>query len=634
MPNRNRPNISNEGSYTDIQTADQRIAEKAIQEEKKRIDLIEKYRAAKKLELLRKGITDEKGLLESMLEDASSKFTELLNKKASGELTYREARQLRKLESKDIYDSEVKSLGEKLSDMTDNVVKGLNDLKNTIVTRFDSYINTFTSYAASVNTRLQGSSKTYDTITSIITGNLATSPFVKQTEVLQELNSLVSQGVAYNVEQRAFLASMTDKIVTTFDADSQALLRLIRLQQSDTTIARMGLESALNKFLNASYEDTSYLTNLYDTVESSLVDSISQLPADIGVEFEYAVQKWLGSMGAVGASNNLITTLAEGINYLATGNVSALSSNTTLQNLLVTASNRAGLSFGDILQNGLSASNIDALFSALVGFGQEIASTDNLVVKSQYSNIYGISLSDMTALLQMGDDLGYIINQTLSYSDAINETANQLATVGQRTPLGELVENVFDNLMTTGAVGIASNAATYATWLIADYLDDVTNGLLTINTGFLGTGTSTTITQAIKTGIIGVSYLGQIGNILSSLSNFGQLSLNSWGANEFTTRGTGYTGITTGVSQSTSQSMMIGNASGQSIFDNAVTQAQQTAQTVTGAEEDSTDILSRLSTNVNEITDVFRMIFDGSSSIRVTVQDYGLTGIGTSRLGG
>jgi hypothetical protein len=53
---------------------------------------------------------------------------------------------------------------------------------------------------------------------------LAASPFVKYTDMLGKVEELVDKGVAYNVEQRAFLASITDKIATTFDAFDSNLL--------------------------------------------------------------------------------------------------------------------------------------------------------------------------------------------------------------------------------------------------------------------------------------------------------------------------------------------------------------------------------------------------------------------------
>ena len=41
---------------------------------------------------------------------------------------------------------------------------------------------------------------------------------------------MVSQGIAFNVEQSAALDVMKDKIATTFEATNTTLLRLVRIQ--------------------------------------------------------------------------------------------------------------------------------------------------------------------------------------------------------------------------------------------------------------------------------------------------------------------------------------------------------------------------------------------------------------------
>nr|DAU00298.1 MAG TPA: hypothetical protein [Bacteriophage sp.] len=41
---------------------------------------------------------------------------------------------------------------------------------------------------------------------------------------------MVDLGINYNLEERAFLATISDKVATTFDAANGTLLRLIRLQ--------------------------------------------------------------------------------------------------------------------------------------------------------------------------------------------------------------------------------------------------------------------------------------------------------------------------------------------------------------------------------------------------------------------
>ena len=76
------------------------------------------------------------------------------------------------------------------------------------------------------------------------------SPLLKREDIAKKVDQMVSQGIAFNVEQRAALDAMKDKIATTFDATNSTLLRLVRIQQQDTTAGRLGMESALTAFLN------------------------------------------------------------------------------------------------------------------------------------------------------------------------------------------------------------------------------------------------------------------------------------------------------------------------------------------------------------------------------------------------
>ena len=102
---------------------------------------------------------------------------------------------------------------------------------------------------------------------------------------------MVSQGIAFNVEQRAALDVMKDKIATTFDAANGTLLRLVRIQEQDTTAGRLGMESALTAFLNNMYETTEYMEGIARTVKGSLEEAMSLMTGENALSFEYQVQK-------------------------------------------------------------------------------------------------------------------------------------------------------------------------------------------------------------------------------------------------------------------------------------------------------------------------------------------------------
>ena len=117
------------------------------------------------------------------------------------------------------------------------------------------------------------------------------SPLIKQESVVSNLEKLVGQGISFDVEQRAFLETIKDKIATTFEAADGTLLRLVRIQQQDTTAARLGMESALTSFLNNMYETTEYMQSVAKSVRNSLKEAESLMGAKSAAAFEYQVQK-------------------------------------------------------------------------------------------------------------------------------------------------------------------------------------------------------------------------------------------------------------------------------------------------------------------------------------------------------
>ena len=102
---------------------------------------------------------------------------------------------------------------------------------------------------------------------------------------------MVSQGIAFNVEQRAALDVMKDKIATTFEATNTTLLRLVRIQEQDTTAGRLGMESALTAFLNNMYQTTEYMTNVANSIKGNLEEAMPLMTGENALSFEYQVQK-------------------------------------------------------------------------------------------------------------------------------------------------------------------------------------------------------------------------------------------------------------------------------------------------------------------------------------------------------
>lgn len=489
-------------------------------------------------------------------------------------------------------------------------------------------LSVFSNYMSGIEARMQGTGSSFRGMLSNITGNLTGSPYVKQVKVIENLSDLVGQGIAYNVEQRAFLKTISDKIATTFDATNGTLLRLIRVQQADTTAARLGLEADLTRYLNKNYKDTSYLSEEFDSVSTALYEATAIAGRNQGVEIEGVVQKWLGSLYSVGASSNLVQSLAQGIGYLGSGDISALSSNESLQNLLVMAASRGGLDYASMLTQGASAQQINALLSNVVKYIQEIGSTQNLAVRSQYAQLFGMTISDMTALLNLSSaDLVDISNNMLSYSDTIAEVNNQLRQVGGRTHFSEMIDNVLSNTALTLGMGVASNIVSYGIYRSGELLDLITGEAKLPTVNVLGSGVDLDMTygQAMKLGVLGISSVGTLVQAISSLSNAGGLSLSGWGASDFLSRG-GLSTTAAGISTGLSSSAFIGNTSGTSIASQSLTGAQQQAETITGQAPTTNERTEKLQENISSILDqtktlvtLLNSITTGSSTINVNV---------------
>lgn len=124
-----------------------------------------------------------------------------------------------------------------------------------------------------------------------INTGIGMSPFLKQADAVNNLKTLVGQGISFNVEQRAFLDTISEKIATTFEATDASLLKLVRIQQADSTAARLGMESALTSFLNNMYETTEYMTEAASSIRQSIYEASALMTAEEATEFEYQVQK-------------------------------------------------------------------------------------------------------------------------------------------------------------------------------------------------------------------------------------------------------------------------------------------------------------------------------------------------------
>lgn len=492
-----------------------------------------------------------------------------------------------------------------------------------------------------IDTALQGSSMStrmgsyYDQLVARATWNIGVSPLVKQEDYMKNVNEAVTSGIAFNVEQRAFLATIKDNIASTFNVFDGNLAKLIRVQQEDTTAGRLGMESALTSFMNSMYETSEYMKNTFDTVTSNLTEASSLMTGKAATEFEYQVQKWLGSLYSVGISDNAVGNISNALGQVAAGKVEGITGGGA-GNLVVMAANQAGLSIADVLKDGLNSDETNKLLNAMVNYlaGIYNSSKDSHVVQQQMANVFGLSASDLKAVanLAKADTVKNITNTNYGYSNMLSRLTEMTNTMYLRTSVGGMIGNLTNNFKYSMASGIANDPITYITYEMANMLQDLTGGIKLPDIKVMGTGINlnTTVANLMKVASMSGGILNGVVGLVGGLKNIVPSNmLNSFGINSGTTavqRGT--PSIASGVSgESTSESGYVGTSSGQDIYNKTLTDATDQAkqQLVEAQESQEADIPNR---TVNEsILSIYRLltdVVDGSRSLHV-VNDFDLS---------
>lgn len=459
--------------------------------------------------------------------------------------------------------------------------KVLDDLAKSVDTNIDSYYE----YQATINARLQGTNETFDDISHTIKKNVGFSGIISQKQIVENIKELTDKGIAYNLELRAFLATTSDKIADTFNAFDSNLLRMIRVQQADTTAARLGMEASLVKLFNTYFSDSSYLTDGFDQVTAAILDSSAQMSRDNSIAFEYIVQKWLGSLYSLGLSQEAVGVIAEGINYLGTGNIEALNSNDSMRTLFAMSASNAGLDFGQLLLDGLKPDTTNLLLKSMVEYLADISSntSTNKVTKSVYAELFGVSTTDLDVFTNLASSADTIYQSTQTYQQSMNEVSSQLSQVGSRMHISQIVDTAFDNIMLQTATNIGGNAATYGLWKTLNVIEGLSGGIPIPKFSVMGNfvDLNTTVVGLVKGLIAGGSMMSSLLSGLYSGNLFGTLDLKSWGFDEYTSRGQSITalqkGMKSGVSEQSTLSI-VGNSSAEDIKSASMTDATDSAK--------------------------------------------------------
>lgn len=331
--------------------------------------------------------------------------------------------------AKEAADNNAKQLEEAGSKINELLLSGTNSLKNTL----EGIMKSFIESQEAMNYGLIGTGRNLKEITNGLGDALGGTGLVKQENVYKNLSNLINQGILYNVEQRAFLQTISDDLGGVFDVTSGSLTRLINLQRQDLTANRLAIQSSLKEFLNQNYETSQYIKEGFQGVSDALFEAQAIMTSDSAMRLEATVQQWLGSLSSVGMSQQTVNRLAQAIGELGSGNLNALNSS-SMQNLLVMGAARSGLSYADLLMEGVSGEAADALMKGIVSYMTEIGQTAGNVVRSEYARVFGLNVSDLVAASQVSNPtqngiIGDDINKLLSKFDNYVSTSQQFDNV-------------------------------------------------------------------------------------------------------------------------------------------------------------------------------------------------------------
>ena len=503
-----------------------------------------------------------------------------------------------------------------------NISKIINNGIENTEEQITNAINSFYQYQAKMEARLQGSEKNYGDSLRLITQNIGLSPNIKQRDVATKLQALIESGIAYDVEARAYLSVIAEDIASTFDATNATLNRMIRLQQADTTASRLGMEAYLTRFYNKLFSDTSYLTDQFDNVTDAIFEASANLEKAQSVEFEYAVQKWLGALYSLGLSSSTVNTIAQGLNYLGTGDVEALNSNSQLTTLFGMSASKAGIPYAEILTNGLDASGTNKLLEAMVKYLKEIAeqTVDNNVVAKSYANILGITTSDLKVMQSLDSTtINSIANNMMEYKDTLSELNYQMSQISKRVHLSTKLSTLGDNALLTAALNVGDSKILYPLWWATNIMKGITGGIDIPAAYFAGTGLDikATVEDLMLTGIAGTGMLSSLLRALGSgvSSPFGTTDLSKWGYEEKLSRGTvptiGNRGVQQGFSSSEDYSSTT-SGSGEDIESSTIASAAESSKKKTSITNTSGGAKAE-----HTLDDIYEALFEDQIPISV-----------------
>lgn len=367
----------------------------------------------------------------------------------------------------------------------DNLSKNFASITNVVMSGF-SALNSIIDHAAKVyetsnakvNAAIDGSGKTFKDYTSGLT-NFGISTLAKQEDLLTNLSNIATSGISRELEQLALLTTIRDKTVASFDVTDSNLRRLVRLNSTrkDLTAAQFGLAAVLRSELNNAFGDSSYISKMFQQLTGTIMDAVSANTLNNNnydsTNFYSVMETFAAGLYEAGVDEGTVSAIAQGINYLGSGNVQALSGNKALQNLMLLSMDRAGLDYATILQQGLNTSDTYKLLSEIIDYLADITDNtkENNVLRSSYANLFNLSTTDMLAIKNLSKNKTFgdyaISSVAQDNGTMLLSTMNELIAADERTFLSEKIDNFIENVKFSLGVGTAGSSWAYPTYLIS-----------------------------------------------------------------------------------------------------------------------------------------------------------------------
>ena len=330
---------------------------------------------------------------------------------------------------------------ESAAEFSKGIARSLDQGLSNIASKYNSLLSDYTAQQQKLAFNIAGTGLNYDQIRDSLSA-LSTSTYIRQREVYQNLTNLVSSGIQLNVQQRAFLQTATDQVGLAFNSLDSNLNRLIQLQNMDLSEARIAQMAGLKTFLEQNYKNSQYIKDGFSQVSNSLFEMQSLMGAQMAMTTEKTIQTYLGSFRSAGGSTSSATSIAEALGKIGSGDFSSLGEG--MQNLMVMAASRAGLSYADLLMGGLDSSKSEALLTSLLSY---VANMSNMgggsnVAMNAVAKMFGVTVSDIRAAQQMNVSGIRVSDVSSDISDFL---MNLASSTNKSTEASILFENLISN---------------------------------------------------------------------------------------------------------------------------------------------------------------------------------------------